>query len=97
MPNLKRFTLEKRDKRKKTGESRGSAIRWLETDSGRFGHKSVPTRQAVVGLQITEAWQQESAKENVSPLPTGDTASCFWCFWEREYKTKTEIDKGQGE
>ena len=30
---------------------------------------------AVVGLQTTETWQQESAKENVSPLPTGDTAS----------------------
>ena len=73
-PNLKRYTMEKRDKRKKTGESGGSAIRWSETDSAVLNIICADTA-AVVGLQTTETWQQESAKENMSPLPTSDTAS----------------------
>ena len=49
-------------------------FRWSETDSAVLDIIGADTA-AVVGLQTTETWQQKSAKENVSPLPTGDTAS----------------------
>lgn len=56
-PNLKRYTVEKRDKKAKTGAEGGSKVRWTDVDA--FVLDIIgPDSPGIMGLPITETWDE---------------------------------------